>query len=332
MLVFKNIKPPMKHHYIPQFYLANFINPSDNNAQLWVTDLKQCKQWKAAPSAIAYQNKLYSLEENKEGQNTENDIIEKTFSQLESMADPIIKEILKTERLPTGEGFNILINFIALMASRTPVMINQRAKPLIEMNKIVMDLYLSSKDRWESLTTRMAEEEKLSPKSLSITTYEKMNEFIRSRNYKMDINQNYKIKQMLDSVDILIPLLAQRKWSLLFSKDITTTLPQLGGFICSDNPVALVSLDPLPPIYSPGFGMLRTEVSMPLSKDVAIVGRFEGNEEVSTISVKGVASINSRTGMYADRFHYHSNKNFIMVNNQQQICNVNVLLDYYKNS
>lgn len=326
----KKEKPPVKHHYIPKFYLSNFTETEDENSQLWVTDQKQCKQWKASPSAVAYQNKLYFLEETTDNTFPEPDIIENAFSKVESMAAPVIKEILRTEQLPAGEGFNILINFIALMASRTPAIIIHRTEPIIKINEIIMDMYLSSKDRWKALTSRMSVEGRLSPESLDDANYEKMRDFFYSKRYIMDINQNYKIKQLLDSVDILIPLLAQRKWSLLLSKDITTTMPQLGGFICSDNPVALVSLDPLPPFYYPGFGMPCTEVTMPLSKNAAIVGRFEGEEKVTIISVKGMAAINSRTGMYADRFFYHSNKNFIMINNQQQICNVNALLDYCK--
>lgn len=330
MLLLKNAKPPVKHHYIPQFYLSNFLESDNKDSQLWVTDLVQCKQWKASPSAIAYQNKLYSLE-NQDCLMFETDAIEKAFSSIESMAAPVIKQIITTEQLPSGKSYNILMNFIALMISRTPTMINQRTKPFIEMNEIILDTYLSTKEHWKSLNSRIVADGELSPETLNGISYEKMRDFYDSKRYKMDLSQNYKIKQLLQSIDILIPVLAQRKWSLFLSKDITTTMPQLGGFICSDNPVSLISLDPLPPFYSPGFGVLRTEVTMPLSKNTAIVGRFEGKEDVTTISVKGMAAINSRTGMYADRFHYHSNKNFIMVNNQQQICNVNSMLSYYKN-
>ncbi len=314
---------PVKHHYIPQFFLANFTETGHKDSKLWVTDQKQCKQWSASPSAVAYQNKLYTLEEGTAG---EPDAIEKAFSKIESMAAPVINEIIKKKRLPSGDGFNILINFIATMASRTPRIINNRTKTIIGLSEMLMDGYLLEKERWQGLTSRMINEGKLSPEALDEKNYEKMCDFFYSKKYKVDINQNYKIKQIIESIDTLIPLLAQRKWSLLVSEDITTTLPQLGGFICSDNPVSLVSLVKLPPIYSPGFGMPRTEVTMPLSKDVAIVGRFEGKETVSAISVEGMAAVNSRTGMYAGRFLYHSNKNFILINNQNNICNVNYLL------
>ncbi|MHB8076657.1 DUF4238 domain-containing protein [Desulfosporosinus fructosivorans] len=244
----------------------------------------------------------------------------------------IIKQIIKTEQIPTRDGFNILINFIALMASRTPRRINHRTQPLVDISEIMMEMNLSTKERWLNLTSRMIADGKLPPESLQKQdlNYDKLREFFKSKRYTMTVNQNYKIKQLLDSIDILIPLLAERKWSLLISKDMTTTMPELGGFICSDNPVALVSLDPLPPIYSPGFGMLRTEVTIPLSKNVTLVGRFEGKGTVTVISVKGMAAINSRTGMYADRFIYHSNQNFIHVNQQQGISNATDFLKYCK--
>jgi uncharacterized protein len=65
VLFMKKEKQPIKHHYIPQFYLfylSNFTETEDKDSQLWITDQKQCKQWKTSPSAVAYQNKLYSLE------------------------------------------------------------------------------------------------------------------------------------------------------------------------------------------------------------------------------------------------------------------------------
>ena len=132
--------------------MANFTEDGKKDSKIWVTDQKQSKQWQASPSAIAYENKLYALENKDNDTNFEEiDEIEKAFAAVESMAAPVIKQILKTERLPTGDDFNILINSISLMASRTPIMINNRTQPLIELNEIIMDIHLSTKERWEGL-------------------------------------------------------------------------------------------------------------------------------------------------------------------------------------
>ncbi|AFM40270.1 hypothetical protein Desaci_1240 [Desulfosporosinus acidiphilus SJ4] len=40
---------PIKHHYIPQFYLTNFSEDGTKNSKIWVTDQKLCKQWKLQP-------------------------------------------------------------------------------------------------------------------------------------------------------------------------------------------------------------------------------------------------------------------------------------------
>lgn len=320
---------PIKHHYIPKFFLANFTEGGKKESKLWITDLKSCKQWQAAPPAIAYQNNLYSLEIENNNDN-QTDAVETMFAELESMTAPVIKRIIEAERIPSGNEFNILMNFIALMATRTPKMITQRAQFVIDIADTMIDVSFSTKDQWQKLMIELIEAGKMPADSLEKTSYEEIRDFVYSKRYTLDINQNAKVEQILASTRILVPLLCQRKWSLFLSKDITTTFPPVGGFICSDNPVAIVSFEKLPAFRSPGFGMSRTEVSMPLSKDAAIIGRFEGEARMSIISLQGMAAINSRTSMYADRFLYHYNKNFLMLNSQQQICNAGNLLSYYK--
>ena len=120
-----NIKRSIKHHFIPQFYLNNFTETGDKNSYIWITDTFKCKQWRAYPSSIAYENRLYSLE-NKETKDVEEDLIEKAFSRLEDLAAPVIRDIINTEEIPSGDEYNILMTFIAHLASRTPVMIAQR--------------------------------------------------------------------------------------------------------------------------------------------------------------------------------------------------------------
>lgn len=320
----KNV--PVKHHYIPKFYLANFTEAGHKDSKLWVTDQKQCKQWHASPSAVAYKKKLYTVEE---GTDAEPDAIEKAFGVFESMAAPVIAEIIKNKRLPGGDGYSILINFIAIMAARTPKMINHRTKAITGISEKILGITLSEKEHWYGLTSEMVDAGKLPPEMLEEENYDKMCEFFQSKKYKLDISQNSKIKLIMESADVFIPVLARRKWSLLVSDDISTKF--LGGFISSDNPVTLVSRVKLPPIYAPGFGMPGTEVTMPLSKDVAIVGRFEGKETVKSVLIKDMALINSRTGTFADRFLYHSDKNYIFINNHNDICNVNYLLSQLSN-
>ncbi|KNY27689.1 hypothetical protein [Pseudobacteroides cellulosolvens] len=65
--------------------------------------------------------------------------------------------------------------------------------------------------------------------------------------------------------------------------------------------------------------MPNTEVSIPLTKQAALIGRFEGEAEVNYLTLSGLAALNSRTGMYSERFLYHPYKNFIMVKHDKTL-------------
>lgn len=68
---------------------------------------------------------------------------------------------------------------------------------------------------------------------------------------------------------------------------------------------------------------------MPINKHMAIAGSFEdvGGEYVAT--VKGMAALNSRTGMYSERFIFSSHSNYIILNNQNELSNTKELLEWY---
>lgn len=304
-----------KHHYIPRFYLKGFL--ADNCDMLCVLDQKAGKTFRVKPDNIAYQNHLYSVEQ-KENVNIGEDAIEKSFANIEGLMAPIISGIVQNRMLPTNTDYNVLINFIALMSCRVPVMSELSMKPLKEMTIMSLKMAMSSKENY----LHMIEKLKKEGKDLGDgSEYEKVKEFLYSERYKIDINQNFKLKSVLDNMEILIPILAKRKWSLIFTDDF------FGGFICSDNPVALVSLDRTPSLYGPGFAMKNTEVTMPLSKSIALRGRFEGEKEVGFTLPQTLAAMNSRTAMYADKFIFSANDDFLYINRNGHMGNRKELIN-----
>lgn len=323
---------PIKQHYIPSFHLSLFSMGDQKGSDIWVTDLKYKKQYLRTASKMAYMSDLYTFEPGSDIEDRY--ILEKTFSQIERETAKTFRKILDTERLPSrnthSTSFDILINYIALLAVRTPQKIESMVNPIIKTQEIVLDIITSDPKKWEATQRRIAStKNEKSAEMVNISFDEARN--IKDK-IKLKVAQNYKMKMMLDAVDILIPLLAKRYWTLYLSKDDTTTMPQLGGFICSDNPVSIISLRKLPAIYSPGFGMPYTEVSIPISKNAFLVGRFNGSDTTEVISIRGMASANSRTSMYADRYLFHANKNHIFVDNNDEIQNVTKLLNVLKNS
>jgi hypothetical protein len=79
--------------------------------------------------------------------------------------------------------------------------------------------------------------------------------------------------------------------------------PVVGEFVCSDNPVGLVWTDPEQPDCPPGFGVLGTDVTVPLTKSLALLGRFEPGPGDIVATTELVAAINSRTMMRATQVY-----------------------------
>jgi hypothetical protein len=135
--------------------------------------------------------------------------------------------------------------------------------------------------------------------------YERMREFVQGEQYVIELSQGFYIKQLFHIVDIILPLLGQRLWSLLIAQDGFE-------FIVSDHPVALTWSRPRPPsFYGPGFGVPETDVTFPLSRRLALLGTFEGPADRRVASRNEIARINSRTCSYGERFVASSTEDLI---------------------
>jgi len=312
----KSLKSPRHHHYIPKFYLEGFTEGS-NDEYLWVLDKQQKKQWKAKPENAAHQKDFYRIEV----PGVEPDAVENAFGKFENKAASVVKDIIKKRTVPTGENFIILINFVALMAVRIPSYRSFFNGPLEEMNKFALQLMLANPKRFKTIKERMRRDGFEVDEKVS---YEIMKRFIERDNYSIKVSQEWHIKNMLDSIDLLIPLLLGRKWSLIIIKD------EEDEFICSDSPVTLMWAKPMPPFWGPGFGMKYTELTMPLAKQIALLARFEREPQILLAPKKVIAKLNSRTVMYAERFIYSPRKDFIWLDKDGKNRNVTDLIKILK--
>lgn len=87
---------------------------------------------------------------------------------------------------------------------------------------------------------------------------------------------------------------------------MVSSVPENGEFVCSDNPVVLTWTKEVPTFYSPGFGMSSTEVKIPVTKQLALFARFEGEALCMTATEEYVAAVNAHVAWYADRFVYEA--------------------------
>lgn len=302
-----------RHHFIPAFHLSLFTQNGTKESILWVFDQTSGKQWEATPNSVGYQNHLYRVEL----PDTEPDAIEDVFAYVEGNVAPIIKEVCDSQKIADGtEEYSWLINYIALLSERTPIRREVFTRPMQDTTKILSKMILLTPERFESVKQRMKADGVEFEDNVS---YEDLRKFVFEENYTISFANNTHINNLLTAIDAIIPPLGARNWTVVYSP------PEVGEFICSDNPVSLHWTKQKERGFwsSPGHELMETEVSVPLSSRIMLLGRFdELPPNVIISSKRDLAVLNSYTGMYADRFIYSSENDFLWFKRDNSVGNV----------
>jgi hypothetical protein len=277
-----------RQHFVPEFYLSGFTADGERESFLHVLDQTTGKQWRARPRELAHQRDLYRVEV----PGTDPNIFEKTFGQFEGQIADVLRELTATGVPPEGEAFSNLMFFAALMAVRIPRHRAQISKFINEIAKNMTQLSIATPEHWEATKKRMVES---GHPEFGEMSYEEAKKTFRSDQYTVDFPQTWHVGMLFESAKAILPTLGDREWTFIKSDDAA------GDFVCSDYPVGLVWASGEMSFYPPGFGLPDTEVSLPLTREWAMVGSFEGTSGVGKASRATVAAINSRTCARAQR-------------------------------
>lgn len=285
------------HHYVPEFYLAGFTLSGSREDMLWVFDQEQDKHWQARPKKIAHERDFYRVDID----GVEPDAVEKALAQFEGQVADVFRKIGQSRELPEGDDFDFLINFVALQATRVPYHRQWYEEQAAHLSKWRVQMALSHPPFFEKLAADMRREGNELPDSI---TREELLEFLEDESrYTIEIPQESSIQHMVDMAEGLLPVLAQRSWSLAVAQD------ERHDFICSDRPVMLAPTEPDPPPFL-GFGMPKTEVILPLNRQMALVGHYGGESQTFDADQGVVGLFNHRTLHFAERFLYSARESF----------------------
>ena len=106
------------------------------------------KRWTSKPENTGLEKDFYTLEDMSEGEDQY--FIEKSFAELETAAASVLDEIIDSRAIPKDkDSFDILINFIALAATRVPTMRGLISKPMEEIARMMAQNMVSSRERFE---------------------------------------------------------------------------------------------------------------------------------------------------------------------------------------
>jgi len=307
-----------KHHYLSQCYLKGFAQLEGKNWQTWVLDLKEKRQFRTNIENVAAIRDFNRIDV----EGLPPDAIEQAMSSLETRFAETFTEMAKSQSLPTGEGFVVLLNFIALVAARNPQIRNQLESIHDKMGRMAAQFLTADKKRWDNVTAKAkAKGVKLD----DAVSFEDIKEFVDSDAYDVKLSTTWRLDLELTAVDAVLQTLPSRKWTIIRTQDET------GDFICSDRPVSLRWNSEVKerPLFGPGFGTLKTILIIPMTHKLALLGTFESGGGSIVANRNQVAAINAATLAMADRQIYSREQHFcyfsenMTVLSEQQLLSTN---------
>ena len=162
-----------------------------------------------------------------------------------------------------------------------------------QMMKKMLGLSLASRDRWEAQEAAMAKAGRGPKPGEPTISYEQIKEFYERDEYDVTLNREHHIGIEFKTHDVVLKALMARKWEMhAIASD------NVGCFVTTDRPVVLTWQNPkkVPAMYreSPGFGMPDTEILFPITKNLIVIGSFEGKDGTVSATTPFVAGANTK--------------------------------------
>jgi Protein of unknown function (DUF4238) len=294
-----------RRHYVPCFILAGFTPSGSQSDKLLSFDRERTRPEHRTPKAVAFEYGYYAVEAPGEPA----DRVEKYFSLVETIAAPIIRDIIANRVMPTGTDYADLMYFLGLTNGRSPSF----RDALVRFNEERADLWIriaaSSRENYEA-ALRGFPADKRKPSFETLRKVAAQEKIIAIANPSVLHVQG----AMLGLDYGTINLLGNRKWSLLFAEEGSVQ------FICSDNPISIRSSQaPFEHFVPPGIAYLGTDFILPIHCRVALLGRFEGRAEVFDVGAEVVAAINLRTMSSARRYVFAPEREFYVMEPDRSI-------------
>lgn len=299
------------HHFLSQCYLRGFTAGESKKSKLIVFDRVEKKIFETKPRNVGSERDFNRID----ADGADPEILEKALGNIEAAAAKGLRLINDGQPFEGEVRKNVLM-LAALMHVRSPARREHWRKFTATIVEHMMDLTLATKERWDSQTAQLKAKGIELPDDIS---YEETKKFVDSRRYHIDVPRAMHIEMEMHGLDAVMPYLMERKWVLL------EATKESGPFITCDHPLNLMWKypDKIPPFYRnhPGHGLKDTQVWFPVTKQLAIVGEFDGPEDRHPASPELVANINSLALMYARRNVFTPHLGFTFIFQDESIRN-----------
>ncbi|OGL47633.1 MAG: hypothetical protein A2149_09125 [Candidatus Schekmanbacteria bacterium RBG_16_38_11] len=295
-----------RHHYIPKFYVEGFIDPQ-NKPFLWIYEKGRSNIIKASAKDIAVEKHYFSFLDSQGKRDSET--LENALAEIEGKVASVFRKIFEEETL-TEENRAFFASFLALMMTRVPNFRNNISIMLKSLIKKMSLTLASHKNGFEGAIKRF---ERDTGNKIDMPI-EDLRQFLLDENrYEIKSNPQFSVAMALSNLDKLTQVFFDMKWSFIKATDDYK-------FLSGDNPLYYYD-----PTHDPrsffGVGLLNKniEVTLPLSRDVALFASWQGKSRYFQGINTHVKSINKRTILAASRFVFASLKSDI-INKLVQKC------------
>lgn len=278
-----------RHHYIPRFFLALFTEDGTEGGLLDVVGLPGGATWRCRPSELAHERDYYRVDADGVSANA----FEDGFAVFEGRAAGVIRSIAESAAIPRDSEFSTFINFVSLLIARVPGTREVFDRQFRSDWQERLQSIVSTPEAFEAEIARSC----TTPEELAdAPDYDEMCDWVVENIPGLEIPRARHILHLLAVHDRLLTPLTERSWSVLLAPDETC-------FVVSDRPVTLYRQKPTdrPVLWSTYWGR-RTDVVLPISRHIAVMGRFEPQPKTVRLPRDAVAVVNSRTMESATRF------------------------------
>jgi hypothetical protein len=180
------------------------------------------------------------------------------------------------------------------------------------MNKVYTDVIqgmvlttFDKKERWEAVVEAMKAAGKWPADKPA--DFEGHKKFVEENISTLKPHKNFTLKAELDALEGMYWYFDVYRWRILKAKMDT------GGFVTTDHPVCMDRPGAgtyYGQQYAPGWGLADKDILFPLSSNVAVIGRREGEEDVVEVDRHNVASFNATVMGFAMRQVYSADDQY----------------------
>lgn len=276
------------HHWVSQTYLARFTREGDKDSKLHVVDLRQRKSFSTSPANVCKERDFNRVDSDM----LPLDALETALSKFEDLVGNALTEIQRAPESISWSNWNIILNFMALLAVRNPIIREHVNKRATEHWVRAIEDATDTPEKFAAVFAKAQAagdiDERLTP------NFVKHREFLTAGRFTVEFPHGTFVPAEFDAVDDVLRQLGMRRWRVLRAP------ADSGGFVTTDRPVTLARRDGIHPSNENpvDFRAENTLVFFPLSPDLLALGHFGGanpRPRLTNISRELVARANFTT-------------------------------------